>query len=114
MSLGDKTYKLISAAGSDDTTPEKMKSMIDEVKSDPELSHTGAVLPMLQLALQAALTPGNDDYSERRLGVIRVIAEAMAEDYGREYIDFTLEQAKARGNHESIIRKILDELKESR
>lgn len=114
MSLKDKTNALFEAAGAESTTPEEMKSMIAGLKSDPELVPTGAVLPMLQLALQVALMPGNDDASERRLGVIRVIAEALAEDYGREYIRFTLEQAKARGNSEGIIRKILDELRKGR
>lgn len=110
MSLGDKTYKLISAADSDDTTPGKMKSMINEVKSDPELVYTGAVLPMLQLALQAALTPGNDDDSERRLGVLKTIACALAENYGREYLHMFLKQTVvARGNPESLIGKILGE-----
>ena len=105
MSLGDKTHALISAAGSEDTTPEKMKSIIDGVKSDPELVHTGAVLPMLQLALQAALTPGNDDDSERRLGVIRAVVDALAEDCGRKYVRTMIE---ARGNNGRIIDKIFD------
>ena len=105
MSLGDKTHALISAAGSEDTTPEKMKSMIDGVKSDPELVHTGAVLPMLQLALQAALTPGNDDDSERRLGVIRAVVDALAEDCARKYVRTMIE---TRGNNGRIIDKIFD------
>ena len=44
MSLGDKTHALISAAGSEDTTPEKMKSMIAGLRSDTELLNTGAML----------------------------------------------------------------------
>ena len=83
MKLGNKTHELLSAVGADNITPEKMKSMILELKSDAELVNTGAVLPMLQLALQVALTPNNDADSERRLEVIRVIAGALAEDYGR-------------------------------
>ena len=105
MSLRDKTYALLSVVGSDDITPEKMKSMIVELRADAELVHTGAVLPILQLALQAALTPDNDADSERRLGVIRVIAGALAEDYGRAYVRTIF---AGRGCPESLINKILD------
>ena len=105
MNLGDKTHELVKAAGANDTTPETMKSMIAELNSDPVFSCTGAVLPMLQLALRAALTPGSDDNSERRLGVIRVIAEAAAENYGREYLRMLIQDI-ANGNPDSIINKI--------
>ena len=105
MSLGDETHALLNAAGADDTTPEKMKSMIVELRADAELVHNGAVLPMLQLALQAALTPDNDADSERRLGVIQVIAGAVAEYSGWEYV----RSIAAHRNSESIIDKIFDE-----
>lgn len=64
----------------------------------------GAVLPMLQLALQAALTSDNDADSERRLGVLQVIAGALAEDYGKAYVRTIFAE---RGCSESFINKIL-------
>lgn len=106
MSLGDKTHELVSVAGADDTTPEKMRNMIAELKYDPEFACTGAVLPLLQLALRAALTPGNDDASERRLGVIKVIADAVIEDYGRMYLRMLIQDI-AQGKSEGIINKLL-------
>lgn len=110
MSLGDKTHALLNVAGSDDTTPEKMKSIIAGLEADAELVNTGTLLPMLQLALQVALMPGNDADSERRLGVIKTIAGALAEDYGREYLRMILAQTVvARDNPESLIGKILAE-----
>ncbi len=105
MNLGNTTYELVSTAGANDTTSEKMKSIIAELKHNPEFAETGAVLPMLQLALRAALTPGNDDNSERRLGVIRVIAEAVAEDYSKMYLRMLIQDI-APGKTESIINKI--------
>ena len=105
MSLGDKTHVLLSAVGSDDITPEKMKSMLVELRADAELVHTGAVLPMLQLALQAALTSDNDAASERRLGVLQVIAGALAEDYCRAYVRTIFAE---RGCSASLINKVLD------
>ena len=104
MRLRDKTYALLSVVGSDDITPEKIKSIIVELKSDAELVNTGAVLPMLQLALQVALTPDDDADSERRVGVIQVIAGALAEDYGRAYVRTIF---AGRGCPESLINKIL-------
>ena len=105
MNLGDKTHELLSAIGSNDITPEKIKSMIVELRADSELVNTGAVLPMLQLALQVALTPDDDADSERRVGVIQVIAGALAEDYGRAYVRTIF---AGRGCPESLINKILD------
>ncbi|MBQ6970903.1 MAG: hypothetical protein IJP86_00955 [Synergistaceae bacterium] len=106
MSLREKINILFDAAGSRNTTPAKMKSVIDGLKSEPEFVGTGALRTALQGALHIALMPGNDDDSERRLGVIRVIAGAVAEDCGRDYVRDVLE---TRGNPESIIGKILGE-----
>lgn len=105
MSLGDKTHELVSFASADDTSPEKMSNMIAELKSNPEFACTGAVLPLLQLALRAALTSGSDDDSERRLGVIRVISDAVTEDYSRMYLRMLIQDI-APEKSESIINKI--------
>ena len=104
MSLRDKTNALFEAASLQDTTPEDMKSMIVELKSDPEFEPTGAVPTALQGALYIALMPDNDAESKRRLGVIRVIANAAAEYCGREYVRDVLEQSISRGNPESIVK----------
>ncbi len=79
--------------------------MIVELRADAELVNTGAVLSMLQLALQAALTPDDNAESERRVGVISEIAGALAEDYGRAYVRTIF---AGRGCSESLINKILD------
>lgn len=47
MTLKYKTDALFWAAGSQDTTSEKMKSMIAELKHDPEFAGTGALLTAL-------------------------------------------------------------------
>lgn len=107
MSLKDKTNALFEAASSQNTTPEDMKSMIVELKSDPEIEPTGAVPTALQGALYIALMPGNDAEAKRRLGVIRVIANAVAEYCGKKYVRDVLEQSISRGNPESIV-KIID------
>ena len=106
MSLKYKTDAIFLAAGSHNTTPEEMKSMIVELKHDPEFACTGALLTALQGALHIVLMPGNDAESERRLGVIRVIADAVAEDCGWEYVRDLL---AAHGNPGSIVEKILGE-----
>ena len=107
MKLGDKTHEFLHAAESQETTPEQMRSIIAGLRTDSDLVHTGAVLPMLQLALQVALEPSNDAESERRLGVIKAIADALAEECGGDYVRDVLEQSVSRGNPESIV-KIID------
>ena len=107
MTLREKTNVLFDAAGSRNTTPAKMKSVIDGLKSEPEFADTGALLTALQGALHIALMPMDDADSERRLGVIRVIAGAVAEDCGRDYVRDVMKAAVARGTPESIIGKIL-------
>ena len=107
MSLKYKIDELFLAAGSQNTTPQDMKSMITELKYDPEFIGTGDLRTALQGALHIASMLGNDDDSERRLGVIRVIAGAVAEDCGRDYVRDVLE---TRGNPESIIGKILGDI----
>ena len=70
MSLREKTNVLFNAAGSRNTTPAKMKSVIDGLKSEPEIADTGALLTALQGALHIVLMPIDDTDSERRFGVI--------------------------------------------
>lgn len=106
MSLKDQTNALFYAADSRNTTPEKMKSIIVELKSDKEFFGTGAFLTALQGALHIAAMPGNDDESGRRSGVIKAIADAVAEDCGKDYVRGVLETRK---NPESLIVKILGE-----
>lgn len=55
--------------------------------------------------LQLALTPNDDAASERRIGVISAIADALAEDYGRAYVRMIFAE---RGCSESLINKIFD------
>ena len=112
MSLKYKIDELFLAAGSQNTTPQDMKSMITELKYDPEFIGTGDLRTALQGALHIASMLGNDDDSERRLGVIRVIAGAVAEDCGRDYVRDVMKAAVARGTPESIIGKILAVMKE--
>ena len=109
MSLKGKTDALFWAAGSHETTPEDMRSIIAGLKYDPEFAG-GAFLTALQGALHIALMPDNEAESERRLGVIKVIADAVAVnmDFGREYVREVVEKsAAARRNPESIIGKFL-------
>lgn len=116
MSLREKTNVLFNAAGARNTTPAKMKSMIAELKHDPEFAGTGALLTALQGALHIALMPTDDADSERRFGVIKVIADAVAvtEDCGMEYVRNVVKKSAARGNPERIIGKILCEGKKER
>ena len=75
------------------------------IKADPEFAAAGTLQTALQGALHIALMPGNDGESERRLGVVRVIAGAVAEYSGWEYV----RSIAAHRNSESIIDKIFDE-----
>ena len=109
MSLKYKTDALFRAAGSQDTTPQDMKSMIVELENDREFAGTGDLRAALQGALHIALMPGNDDDSEQKLGVIMVIAETVAADCGKEYVRDVMKAAVARGTPESLINKILEE-----
>ena len=106
MSLKYKIDALFQAAGSQDTTSQDMKSMITELKYDPEFIGTGDLRTALQGALHIALMSAE---SERRLGVIMVIADTVAADCGREYVRDVMKNAIVRGTPESIINKILDE-----
>lgn len=108
MSLREKTNVLFNAAGARNTTPAKMKSMIAELKHDPEFAGTGALLTALQGALHIALMPIDDADSERRFGVIKVIADAEAGYYGGEYFPTMLIQAVCRNNPAYIISRIIE------
>ena len=108
MSLRDKTNALYNAAASPSTTPEEMKSIIDGLKSDKEFSETGALITALQGALHIALMTGRLGDAESRFEVIKVIADAEAENYGGEYFPTLLIQAVFHDNPEYIIRKIIE------
>ena len=108
MSLREKTNALFEAAGSSKTKPEEMKSIIEGLKSEPEFADTNTLLTALQGALHVALMPGNDADSERRFGVIKVIADAEAGYYGGEYFPTMLIQAVCRNNPAYIIRRIIE------
>ena len=99
MSLKYKTDALFRAAGSQDTTPQDMKSMIVELENDREFAGTGDLRTALQGALHIA----------QKLGVIMVIAETVAADCGKEYVRDVMKAAVARGTPESLINKILEE-----